>query len=183
MRHIPNILSGIRILLVGVFVGWFRAGKYLPALCVFLLAFLTDLLDGYLARRNGWVSDVGKLLDPFADKLMTVAALICIYLEKHQLIYLVLFLVMLVKELLMLVGSIIMVKRKVVAMADWPGKLATGCFTVGIVTALVSFVHPAFRGWDMAFLTAATVLSCFALVYYAKRQFPGVFSGRADGEG
>ena len=82
MRHLPNILSGMRLILVGVFVMLFRAGRILPALCIFLLAFFTDILDGYLARAHGWVTDIGKLLDPLADKMMTLAALGCIYLGK-----------------------------------------------------------------------------------------------------
>ena len=94
MRHLPNILSGIRLILVGVFVMLFRAGSYLPALCIFLIAFLTDVLDGYLARKYGWVSNIGKLLDPLADKLMTLAALVSIYVGKQKQIYLILFLLL-----------------------------------------------------------------------------------------
>lgn len=173
MRQIPNILSGIRVLLVGLFALFFRAGDYVPALCVFVFAFVTDVLDGQLARQYGWESNLGKLLDPLADKLMTVTALVCIYLVRRQPIYLALFLVMLVKELLMLIGSFLMVKRNVVASADWPGKVATGFFAVGIVLALVSFVSVDVNGWDVIFLTGATAMSCFALVFYGVRQFRG----------
>ena len=99
MRHLPNILSGIRLILVGVFVMLFRAGRYLPALCIFLIAFLTDVLDGYLARKYGWVSNIGKLLDPLADKLMTLAALVSIYVGKQKTNYLILFLLMALKDI------------------------------------------------------------------------------------
>ena len=75
MRHIPNVLSAIRLILVGVFIFLFARAKYLACLIVFLTAFFTDLLDGYLARRNNWISDLGKVLDPLADKLMVIAAL------------------------------------------------------------------------------------------------------------
>ena len=171
MRHIPNILSGIRLLLVGLFAALFGAGKYIPALCVFVFAFVTDVLDGQIARQYGWVSNVGKLLDPLADKLMTVTALICIYLARREKVYLILFLVMVVKELLMLVGGMLMAKRNVVAEADWPGKIATGFFAVGIVLALVSCASVEVCGWDKIFLAGATAMSCFALVYYGVRQF------------
>ena len=79
MRHIPNVLSAIRLILVGVFIFLFARAKYLACLIVFLTAFFTDLLDGYLARRNNWISDLGKVLDPLADKLMVIAALSCFY--------------------------------------------------------------------------------------------------------
>ncbi|MDO4572330.1 MAG: CDP-alcohol phosphatidyltransferase family protein [Clostridia bacterium] len=175
MRWIPNILSAMRILLVGVFVWLFGAGRYLPALSVFIFAFFTDVLDGQLARRHGWVTNLGKLLDPLADKLMTVAALVCIWLGKQRTIYLVLFLTVAVKELLMLIGGLFMIRRHVVAFAAWPGKLATGLFAVGLVLSLVSFVSVEVEPWNIVILSAAAFLSWFALVYYAARQLPRAF--------
>ena len=180
MKHLPNILSGIRLILVGVFVMLFRAGSYLPALCIFLLAFLTDILDGYLARSHGWVTDIGKLLDPLADKMMTLAALACIYLGKHKSIYLVLFLLMTCKELLMLIGGVFMAKRKVVAMAYWPGKVATGLFAGGVMISLLSFLSLRVEPWVMVALALATAMSCFALGYYAVKQLPRAFSKNKD---
>jgi cardiolipin synthase len=158
MRHLPNILSGLRIVLVGVFVWLFMAGSYLPALSVFVFAFFTDVLDGQLARANGWVTNVGKLLDPLADKLMTLAALICIYLGKLKTVYLVLFLLMIAKETLMVIGGLFMAKRNIVAMADWPGKIATGMFAVGVMLTLLSFLSLAVEPWNLYILGAATQL-------------------------
>ena len=178
MRHIPNILSAFRILLIGVFAWLFRAGKYLPALCAYVLAFLTDVLDGQLARRYGWVTDLGKLLDPLADKLMTVAALVCIYFGKMRTIYLVLFLLVLFKELLMLIGSLFMARRKVVAYASWPGKLATGLFAAGVALSLLSFLAPGIEPWNIVVLCAATALSYYALFFYATSQLPRAFGDR-----
>ena len=77
MRHIPNVLSALRILMVGVFIYFFVQEQYLACLITYITAFLTDLLDGYLARRNNWISDIGKVLDPLADKLMLLTALMC----------------------------------------------------------------------------------------------------------
>jgi cardiolipin synthase len=175
MRHLPNILSGIRLVLVGVFVMLFRAGSYLPALCVFVFAFFTDVLDGQIARANGWVSNLGKLLDPLADKLMTLAALVCIYLGKMKSIYLVLFLLMALKELLMIIGGLFMVKHRVVAMADWPGKIATGLFAVGVMLSLLSFLSLNVEPYNLYILGLATAMSYFALVFYAATQLPRAF--------
>lgn len=180
MRQLPNILSGLRIVLVGVFVWLFTAGRYLPALSVFVFAFFTDVLDGQLARANGWVTNLGKLLDPLADKLMTLAALICIYLGKHRPAYLVLFLLMTAKETLMVLGGLFMAKRNVVATADWPGKIATGMFAVGVMLSLLSFLSLPVEPWNLYILAGATATSYFALFFYAGTQLKRAFPQKDD---
>jgi len=77
--NLPNLLSTIRILLVPFLVVVLLTkfdGKEFVGLAVFLLAALTDFLDGFLARRNQQVTRLGKLLDPAADKILTSAAFI-----------------------------------------------------------------------------------------------------------
>lgn len=79
LRHLPNFISILRILLVPVLVLLLqhpsRTGAVLAAL-TFFLACWSDFLDGYLARRHGLTSTLGKLLDPLADKLIVMAALV-----------------------------------------------------------------------------------------------------------
>lgn len=79
MRQLPNLLSCFRILLVPVLVAVlltkFEEREFV-GLAVFLVAALTDVLDGYIARRWGLVTRLGKLLDPAADKILTSAAFI-----------------------------------------------------------------------------------------------------------
>ena len=171
MRHIPNILSFIRLLLVGVFVWLCLTGRYFAALSVFIVAYLTDILDGQLARKHHWITDIGKLLDPLADKCMTIAALVCIAIAKQRAVYYVLFILMAVKDLLMIAGGIFMIRRHVVAKADWIGKTATGLFAVGIVLSLLSLLIKSIEPWNIMVLAAATLLSYLALVHYAVRQF------------
>lgn len=175
MRQIPNILSALRIVMVGVFIWLFTKGRYLSALAVYVLAFLTDILDGQLARRHGWITDVGKLLDPLADKMMVIAALVCIYLGKRSPVYLVLFILVGMKELLMLVGGIFMVRRKVVAFSDWFGKIPTGLFAVGIFLSMLSFVFKQIEPYNLYVLIAATVSSYVALIHYGCVQLPRAF--------
>ncbi|HEY7533384.1 MAG TPA: CDP-diacylglycerol--glycerol-3-phosphate 3-phosphatidyltransferase [Nitrospiraceae bacterium] len=77
--NIPNLLTLTRILLIPVFVMLFATPdpeRSITAAVVFLIAAVTDLLDGYLARRSGQVTKLGKLLDPIADKLLVLSALI-----------------------------------------------------------------------------------------------------------
>ncbi|MEY4704331.1 MAG: CDP-diacylglycerol--glycerol-3-phosphate 3-phosphatidyltransferase [Nitrospirota bacterium] len=77
--NLPNFITLTRILLIPVFVVLFATptpDRSLSAALVFIVAAVTDLLDGYLARRNGQVTTLGKLLDPIADKLLVLSALI-----------------------------------------------------------------------------------------------------------
>ncbi len=136
MRHIPNILSCLRLLMVGIFVWLFAEQLYVPALIVYVTAFLTDVLDGYLARRFNWISNLGKLLDPFADKLMLISVLACLLAVNYIKWYL--FAAMLIKELMMIVGGLfILRKKRVVVYADWWGKIATGMFFASVVFSLL----------------------------------------------
>jgi CDP-diacylglycerol--glycerol-3-phosphate 3-phosphatidyltransferase len=77
--NLPNILTGIRLACIPVLVGLF----YLPvehhqqlAALTFVIASATDVIDGYLARRRSQITNLGKLLDPVADKLLIMAALL-----------------------------------------------------------------------------------------------------------
>lgn len=89
--NLPNYLTFVRIFLVPLLVvvlltpvseDWFNIQRYALAIAIFLVASLTDILDGHLARRRNQVSNLGKLLDPIADKLLVSAALI-VLVEKH----------------------------------------------------------------------------------------------------
>lgn len=72
MRHLPNALCVLRMLLV-VPVAWLLIqGEYQPTLWLFGFAAATDGLDGFLAKRFGWISELGKILDPLADKILLV---------------------------------------------------------------------------------------------------------------
>ncbi len=77
--NLPNLLTFTRILLIPVFVMLFvtpTPDRSLAAAIVFVVAALTDAVDGYLARKSGQVTTLGKLLDPIADKLLVLSALI-----------------------------------------------------------------------------------------------------------
>ena len=180
MKHIPNILSSLRIVMVGVFAWLFCSAnpdhpvRYWWAVGVFVLAFLTDVLDGFLARTFNWVTPVGKLLDPLADKLMMITALVVILIGKWDSslfwIYLTLVILIGVKEALMVTGGMIMLKQRKVAYSDWYGKTATGLFAIGIMLTLLSFVFETIEPWNIAVLSAAIGLGYVALAHYARTQ-------------
>ena len=77
-QSIPNYLTFFRMILVPVYITLYCMQHYRLSGAVFLLAGITDVVDGYIARRNNWVTDIGKLLDPLADKLMCISAVTCL---------------------------------------------------------------------------------------------------------
>ena len=76
MRHLPNIICILRIVLVWPIAAALGDREYLVALALFIVAGLSDGLDGYLAKRFNWTSDLGKFLDPLADKLLLVTVFV-----------------------------------------------------------------------------------------------------------
>lgn len=75
-NNLPNVISLVRIALVPPFVMALMDGRYFTALLLFGVAGLSDALDGYLAKRHGWKSRLGSILDPLADKILLVSAYI-----------------------------------------------------------------------------------------------------------
>ncbi len=75
MRHLPNLICLLRLGLVWPVLSALAGGKYQLALALFMLAGVSDGLDGFLAKRFNWTSELGKLLDPAADKIL----LVCVF--------------------------------------------------------------------------------------------------------
>lgn len=76
LRNLPNALTLLRMLLVGPIVWFLVHGDYASTMVVFAVAAVTDAADGLLAKQFGWTSELGKILDPLADKLLLVAMFI-----------------------------------------------------------------------------------------------------------
>jgi cardiolipin synthase len=76
VRHLPNVICLIRLGLIWPIVVTLHAGRYVPALALFMAAAVSDGLDGYLAKRFDWTSELGKILDPVADKLLLVTVFV-----------------------------------------------------------------------------------------------------------
>jgi cardiolipin synthase len=159
---IPNVLTLIRFLLIGVLVYFFVINKPLAALTVYLIAFATDILDGYIARTFNQVSNVGKAMDPIADKAMTIAALTCMFLIGY--LHTAVLVVIIIKELLMIVGGIYVyfVIKKVVQ-ANAYGKLAAGAYFLAIV---MLFLHDMVQPYDEYFMYVAVAMNLVSIVQY-----------------
>jgi cardiolipin synthase (CMP-forming) len=76
VRHLPNLICLIRLLLIWPIAVAMHKGQHLSALGLFVVAAVSDGLDGYLAKRFNWTSELGKILDPAADKLLLVTVFV-----------------------------------------------------------------------------------------------------------
>ena len=77
-RDIPNLITGLRIVLVAPFLWLLLEERYGGALLLFMIAGVSDALDGFLAKYYGWTSELGGLLDPIADKLLLIGAILAL---------------------------------------------------------------------------------------------------------
>lgn len=165
--NIPNLLSIFRMILVPIFVWVFFSdlpnAMFISA-GVYALAGLTDVLDGIIARKFNLITKLGKILDPLADKLMTITVFVCITIR--GIIPWWVILLLLAKDLLMILGGIKMYREvSGVFAANFFGK-ATTVFLVlgGIVMMLFNDVIPA--AYKSAFNYIAITMSFIAFFSY-----------------
>lgn len=170
----PNIITGIRILATPFFLWVLLASGDSSAMrwgatIFFVLAIATDGIDGYIARSRGLITNLGKLLDPIADKVLTGAALVGLA-AIQELPWWVVALV-LAREVGITVHRL-MVASHVVLAADWMGKLKTVAQAVAITLALTPLSHldgtvgTVFTWVNIVTMTIATVLTVTSGVDY-----------------
>jgi len=167
VRSIPNILSIFRICLVPVFiVAYFLDGNDIKtyAILIYALATFTDFLDGFIARKFKASSNLGKFLDPFGDKLMSVSAMVCITIDRIIPVWAVI--VTGIKEIMMAIGGLI-VRRKTkseIPPSNLLGKTSTVVFFLVSVTLMLFRSIPGKVAAIM--ISAAVVLTFAALISY-----------------
>lgn len=139
---IPNILSMLRLALVPVFLVLIVRGEYIAALIVLIVASLTDLLDGYLARRLGQITRLGQLLDPAADRLYIFAALVG--LAAQQLVPWWIVIVIVARDVFLLVLGVVLANH---GFGPLPvhqlGKVATFALFFGLPVIMLGLAFPA----------------------------------------
>ncbi len=168
---IPNWLCFIRIALIPVFSVLFVKGIYLWAFIAMIVAALTDVFDGKIARKYNMVSNLGKILDPIADKLSQMAIVIILIVKfwSNDGIVKYIFFLFIIKELLMICGgAILMAKGMRPTAAEVWGKAATVVFYVFMITiiAIGSADGPLVGVWFIKQLpqTVTTVMVIIAAV-------------------
>lgn len=134
---IPNWLCFLRIALIPVFTVMFIKEMYIPAFITMIVAALTDLLDGKIARKFNMVSNLGKILDPIADKLSQIAIVIILIVKFWDGYLKYILMLFIIKELLMVVGGALLLAKgmRPVAAEIW-GKVATTVFYIFMIVII-----------------------------------------------
>ena len=166
-ENIPNILTIIRFILIPFIYMSVLTEHFFTALIIFTISALTDILDGYIARKYNYITDIGKLIDPLADKLTQVAllgALTILGILPWWILAIVF-----VKECVMVISaSVLYSKKDVVVYSKWYGKLATSLFYLAIVCSLIinqfNIATP-FR-IDLYLYYLAILATIFSLIMY-----------------
>jgi len=140
-KHIPNILTIFRIVLVPFFI-WFAFftkffGHFIIATVIFIVASITDYYDGMLARRFKVISNFGKIMDPLADKILVISALIALYTPGIKLISLSVIIIIISREFIVTLVRYFYAQKGIIIPANVWGKLKTTLQLTGIISALV----------------------------------------------
>lgn len=172
--NVPNAMSLFRIVLIPVFAVLYLMGDKEPSLIYWavgslVLSGITDTLDGLVARKFNQITDLGKLLDPLADKLTQLTVVICLtvrnYKEYSAIIYLLV--ICLVKELCQVLGGLFLINRGVkIRGARWYGKVSTFVF-YGVMALLVLWKQ--MPGWlTVSLISLVAVMMLFAFFNYMR---------------
>jgi len=167
---IPNMLSLFRLLLIPVYVTIYLRGNYYLAASILAVSCLTDAIDGKIARHFNMISNVGKILDPLADKLTQFTLMVCL-LSRYQILW-ILVPLFFIKEMFQLIaGSITVRKGKMLKGAQLTGKI---CTTILFVSLILLVMIPKMPIQWVNFLTildtvfVAIAFADYILVYCRK---------------
>lgn len=166
---IPNILSYVRIAMIPLYIYLYVTAQtteqYYKAAGVLVLSGLTDSLDGIIARKTGQITDLGKALDPLADKLTQIAVVGAMFVERPYILpLLVLFIG---KELYLLISNVLLFKKDIfMDGAMWFGKLATAFFYISML-ALVALPRLG-KSTSLLIINVNIILQLVALLGYGR---------------
>jgi CDP-diacylglycerol--glycerol-3-phosphate 3-phosphatidyltransferase len=161
---VSNLLSFLRLLLTFPIIALFQyyGQKGISEVIVLLLMFaaITDILDGYLARKFNQITELGKMIDPIADKVLMSAVLILFLL--HNLLPLYYILLMISRDILILMGGIFIAKRVgKVLQSNYLGKITVVTVGIVILLRLIGFNHSDTTFNLLYFLSIGMIISSF----------------------
>ena len=161
---LPNILSFIRLFMIPLIV-WIYTVKqrYILTLILVGVSAVTDVIDGKIARKYNLISEIGKVLDPVADKLTQFALIVCLSTRYEKMLYLAATLFL--REMLMILfGFIAAKKKRSMFNSKWFGKLATVTVYLSVIALLV-FPDMPLNAVNTIMIIAETVILLSMVLY------------------
>lgn len=161
LSFLPNLLCVLRILLVYPVALWILQGRYAEVIGLVALAAFTDGLDGFLAKQFAWTSELGKYLDPLADKVLLVTVFVCLSVVGHAPWWLTL--LVLLRDLVIVFGAATyrLLFGALNGRATVPSKLNTFCQIVFCLAVIANVAFGLPPGWSITALGALVVVSTF----------------------
>lgn len=165
---IPNILTLVRFALIPLIIWLYVVPKdYITAAIVVGISGFTDVIDGVIARRFNMITDIGKIIDPIADKLTQATVIFCLSLRYKAMV--ALFITHMIKEFIMGVMGLIALKHKSINGAKWYGKMSTVVlFFVTVIHLLLPSVNETL---SISLVTVSMAVMAMALVMYIRFYF------------
>lgn len=173
-RHIPNALTILRFILIPFIIVNIVQDKYIEAFVFLTISGITDVLDGFIARKYNYITNLGKVLDPLADKTTQISILASLALK--GIIDMWILIVVAIKEFAMIAVASFLYGKEFVVSSKWYGKLATVLFYLAIVSSFVIKTwnaHPEkmvtvspLPQFDIYIYYCALATTLFALVMY-----------------
>lgn len=177
LKHVPNILTVARFFLIPFIIYFIVVDQYVMAFIFLTLSGITDILDGFIARKFNFITNFGKLIDPLADKATQLSVLLTLAFK--DIIPFWIIIIVALKEATMIAGASFLYGKELVVSSRWFGKLATVLFYVAIVCSFgikywnsiasnpANSVAP-LSEFDMWIYYLALAATIFSLVMYFK---------------
>lgn len=167
--NLSNKLTILRVCLIPFFVVFLMVdvfgvyGRYIAAV-IFVFASFTDWLDGYLARKNNWITDFGKFMDPLADKLLVSSAIIC-FIELGQLASWIV-IIIISREFIISGFRLVAANNGVVIAASYWGKYKTVAQMIMSILLILNIKLSIFNVIEQVFIYLSLVLTVISLIDY-----------------
>lgn len=162
--NLPNILTIIRFIIVPFMAYFLINENFTIAILLYVLASATDVLDGFIARKFNQITDLGKFLDPLADKLLQFSALVGLWIV--NLIPLWIVIIFFIKEISMGLGAIKLLKKHIIIQSKWFGKLSTIFFFLAIIASMLSSKITILASYIIPLFILALMSLLFAFIMY-----------------
>ena len=166
VKYIPNLLTLTRFFLIPIISFFLLKEAYLIAIAIIVLSCLTDILDGYIARKFNVISDFGKLMDPVADKITQLVLIALLTIQ--QVIGLWFLLILLTKDFIMIIGGTFLYTKSLVVSSNIFGKLSTVTIYLAILVSMLSREFNWNNLIDDYFYYIAIVVTLFAFFNYVR---------------